>query len=261
MAILQGHGDARELLFHAPFRASLLRGDADLAQAFALRRAAFRADRGGPDRFDAVSRHLIIEDPASGVPLGTCRLRPIADGSTLQETYCAEYYDLDPLLGRRGAVIEVGRLCVAPSGAAADILRVVWAALARIVERERAGLLIGCASFAGTDPDRHRAAFDLLGRHHLGPDEIRPQGSARSIRFATDAPVAARQGLAALPPLLRSYLAMGGWVGGHAVIDDAMDTIHVFTALDVAAIPKTRRRALLSLADMMARVDAAAPHA
>ena len=47
-----------------------------------------------------------------------------------------------------------------------------------------------------------------------------------------------------MPPLLRSYLAMGGWVSDHAVVDRDLDTLHVFTGFEVRAIPEARVRAL-----------------
>ena len=35
-----------------------------------------------------------------------------------------------------------------------------------------------------------------------------------------------------MPPLLRAYLLMG-WVSDHAVIDNKLNTLHVFTGLEV----------------------------
>jgi len=48
--------------------------------------------------------------------------------------------------------------------------------------------------------------------------------------------------------LLRSYLAMGGWVSDHAVIDAQMDTLHVLTAVEIATIPPARARILRMIA-------------
>ena len=31
---------------------------------------------------------------------------------------------------------------------------------------------------------------------------------------------------------------MGGWVSDHAVVDRQMNTLHVFTGLEIAAIPR-----------------------
>ena len=51
-----------------------------------------------------------------------------------------------------------------------------------------------------------------------------------------------------MPPLLRSYLTMGGWVSDHAVVDRDLNTLHVFTGLEISAIPPARARALRMVA-------------
>ena len=50
--------------------------------------------------------------------------------------------------------------------------------------------------------------------------------------------------LKAMPPLLRSYLTMGGWVSDHAVVDRELDTLNVFTGLEIATIPEARARSI-----------------
>ena len=50
-----------------------------------------------------------------------------------------------------------------------------------------------------------------------------------------------------MPPLLRSYLLMGGRVSDHAVVDHAMNTLHVFTGLEISAIPESRKKLLRAL--------------
>ncbi|MEM8581620.1 MAG: ornithine-acyl-ACP acyltransferase, partial [Pseudomonadota bacterium] len=54
----------------------------------------------------------------------------------------------------------------------------------------------------------------------------------------------AQQGM---PPLLRTYLLMGGWVSDHAVVDQDLNTLHVFTGLEIGAIPPARARILREL--------------
>ena len=48
----------------------------------------------------------------------------------------------------------------------------------------------------------------------------------------------------AMPPLLRTYLMMGGWVSDHAVIDRDLGTLHVFTGVEIKGVPEGRVRAL-----------------
>jgi len=45
-----------------------------------------------------------------------------------------------------------------------------------------------------------------------------------------------------MPPLLRSYLVMGGWVSDHAVIDNELNTLHVFTGIEIKRVPPERAR-------------------
>jgi hypothetical protein len=41
---------------------------------------------------------------------------------------------------------------------------------------------------------------------------------------------------------------MGGWVSDHAVVDADLDTLHVFTGLEIRAVPPGRARLLRALA-------------
>ena len=66
-------------------------------------------------------------------------------------------------------------------------------------------------------------------------------------RFARSLPARApdlKAAVRGMPPLLRSYLAMGGWVSDHAVIDRDLGTLHVFTGLEISAVPAARARFL-----------------
>ena len=87
-------------------------------------------------------------------------------------------------------------------------------------------------------------------RGHLAPDQWRPEPRPAAYPYARliTATPDPRAGLLALPPLLRTYLAMGGWVSDHAVQDHDLDTLHVFTAVEIARIPPARARALRAIA-------------
>jgi hypothetical protein len=86
--------------------------------------------------------------------------------------------------------------------------------LARYVDEQNVDLLFGCSSFAGTETARYTDAFALLTERHLAPARWLPQVKApRVIRFAQG--LAGRvpdvkNALRAMPPVLRSYIAMGG---------------------------------------------------
>jgi putative hemolysin len=126
-------------------------------------------------------------------------------------------------------------------------LRLIWAGVARLALASGAGRLLGCTSFPGTKPPP-APALALLAARHLGPKALRP-GHKAPETLPLPAPDAADpQATAHLPPLLRSYLAFGAWVGDHLVIDRDLGTCHIFTCLEITALPEARKRALLRLA-------------
>lgn len=241
------------------YLARLADGPADMARVQALRWAAFLGGRGltdpsgggsrlDQDRFDARCLHLLVEDATSGPdapPLATFRLMLMQDARQAAQSYSAQFYGLAPMAALDGPVAELGRFCARPGLSDPDVLRLAWGALARLVADARAGWLFGCSSLPGADPVMHRAALSALGQGHMGPPHLRPLRAApETVDLGAGEGAAS---MAGVPPLLRSYLSLGGWVSDHAVIDRRLDTMHVFTALDVAAIPPARRRLLLGV--------------
>lgn len=229
---------------------------ADLTAAQALRylcfveQAGLKARPGGLDQdgFDAQCQHLLIFDEQTGALAGCCRLMVLRNGADISHSYAAQTYDLSRLHAYPGCMVELGRFCVDPSASNADVLRVAWGALARFVDDKGVQLLFGCASFPGTDAGPYRAAFDRLAAKHLAPAQWQPQiKAANVVRFDATASNAAA-GPMIMPPLLKTYLAMGGWVSDHAVIDTDMNTLHVFTGVEINAIPAGRARALRAVA-------------
>lgn len=226
---------------------------ADVARAQALRGRAFRGGRcSDADAYDGCCRHLLIEERASGTLVATSRLRAFRSGAEAGLSYAAQYYDLAPLSAFPDAMVELGRFCLHPERHDPDILRLAWGAITACVDRERAGMLFGCVSFRGTDAAAYPDAFAALRAGHLGPARWLPGIKAgRVVRFGQwpeARPADPRAALAQMPPLLRSYLAMGGWVSDHAVVDAGLDTIHVFTALEVGRVPAARSRSLRLIA-------------
>jgi putative hemolysin len=238
--------------------------EADLRRAQKLRWQCFLARSRGAedpsgsldsDAHDALCRHVLIEEARSGDLVCCFRILPFSGGAEITRSYSAQYYNLSSLEGYQGKLVELGRFCIHPEANDPDILRLAWATLADYVEAEGVGLLFGCSSFIGTEPETYADAFAMLRERHLAPKRWLPRVKAPQVfRFARALGLARpdpRKAMAAMPPLLRSYLAMGGWVSDHAVVDPQMNTLHVFTGLEISAIPAKRRRFLRggSLAD------------
>lgn len=228
--------------------------DGDLRAAQRLRQLAFHPEAQPTDAasldsdgFDPLCTHVLVEDLRDETLVGCFRVLEISDGQQIGQSYSAQYYDLSPLSGFAGPMIEIGRFCIHPDRHDPDILRLAWAALTRHVDAQGIEMMFGCSSFRGTDQGRYLDTFAMLKANHLAPLEWRPKIKAPEVyhfgarlRRTPDR----RRGLQTMPPLLRSYLMMGGWVSDHAVIDTQMNTLHVFTALEIRAIPDARKRLL-----------------
>ena len=225
-------------------------GPADLAAAQALRARSFGLNALlDNDPFDAQSTHILVEDTTDGALVCCYRLLAL-DGDSLAQSYAAQYYELDALKAFGGRMLELGRFCIAPDRCDPDILRVAWAAMTDVVDRNGVQLLFGCSSFAGVEPETYLDAFAVLRARHLAPNRWLPGVKAPNVyRYAARLrrKPDAKKAMLRMPPLLRTYLMMGGWVSDHAVVDHQMKTLHVFTGLEIGAIPDNRKRLLRAL--------------
>jgi putative hemolysin len=240
------------MLARGRYEARMARGPADLAAAQALRHRAFHGTPGRDhDAFDARCRHILVEERATGRLVCCYRVLRLPGGAAIGESYSAQFYDLSALAGYAGPLLEMGRFCIDPHVHDADVLRIAWGALTRLVDAEGVTLLFGCASFPGTEHAPYDDAFAVLKARHLAPRRWLPRIKAPQVfRFAARlrrAPDPERA-MRVMPPLLRTYLMMGGWVSDHAVVDPQMNTLHVFTGVEIAAIPPARKRLLRAVA-------------
>lgn len=192
------------------------------------------------DRFDAVADHLLVVDHAIGPGpegvVGTYRLIRAAAAAKAGGFYSADEYDLSAVLAFPGLVMELGRSCVDARYRNRAVMQLLWRGIAAYVFRHGVGLMFGCASLPGTDPDALAVELTYLYTHHLAPPELRPRAvPARYVqmRRMDPAALAPMRALAALPPLIKGYLRLGGFVGDGAVIDRQFNTV------DVAIVVKT----------------------
>ncbi|WP_050930057.1 GNAT family N-acetyltransferase [Aestuariivita boseongensis] len=223
----------------------------DLAAAQALRTRAFHTDHPDSDPFDSICAHVLIEDTGTGRIVCCFRMLVLDGGAELARSYSAQFYDLEALQGFPGRMVEMGRFCIDPDCPDPDILRVAWGAMTAFVDENGVGMLFGCSSFAGTETAEYLDAFAMLRARHLAPKRWLPRVKAPDVfRFAARLrrKPDVKKAMLRMPPLLKTYLAMGGWVSDHAVVDRQMNTLHVFTGVEIEAIPPARKRLLRAVA-------------
>ncbi len=240
------------LLSKGRYQARLAQTERDVVAAQALRTLAFETVEADVDAFDEACAHVMVEDLQADGRLVCCfRMLSMQSGEDIGRSYSAQFYDLSSLEGFTGRMVEMGRFCIHPDWTDPDILRVAWGAMTAYVDQNGIEMLFGCSSFAGTETEEYLDAFAMLKHRHLAPKPWLPRVKAPDVfRFAAKLRRRpdAKKAMLRMPPLLRTYLMMGGWVSDHAVVDRHMNTLHVFTGLEVGAIPPARKRLLRSLA-------------
>jgi len=184
------------------------------------------------DQFDTDCDHLLVLDHGRGTDsvVGTYRLIRRDMAARLGGFYSAKEFDISPVVLHPGEILELGRSCVDPAYRNRSAMQLLWSGIAAYVFHYDVVLMFGCASLPGTDADALSVPLSYLHRYHLAPPALRPRALAdRYVEMCRLRPCAidASRGMAALPPLIKGYLRLGGFVGDGAVVDEQFNTIDV----------------------------------
>ncbi len=197
---------------------------------------ASKLDRDG---YDAICDHLLVTDGDQAV--GTYRLLRQESLGPGQDFYSQGEFDLAPLLLAKPNLnfLELGRSCVLAEYRTKRIIEVLWQGIWDYVRAHKLDVMIGCASLGGTDTDQLGNQLAYLHHNHLAPADWRvqahPNQHTAMDKIAADQ-VDAKAALKAIPPLVKGYLRLGGYIGEGAVIDRQFNTTDVMIILPVAAI-------------------------
>ena len=197
--------------------------------------AEIAAKRRDFDSFDKVCDHLLVLDRRRGEGpegiVGTYRLIRRSAAAKMGRFYSSAEYDIQPMIDYPGEVLELGRSCIEKDARNTATMQMLWRGIALYAFHYNIQVMFGCASFPGTDPSQQALPLSYLYHHHLAPPEIRVRALAsRCVKMDVLAPGTydARKAMARVPPLIKGYLRLGGFVGDGAVIDPEFNTTDVF---------------------------------
>lgn len=232
--------------------ARLAATEADIDAAQALRYRVFYEERRAKpspeaasrrrdtDGFDAVCDHLLVIDrerpDLEGGVVGTYRLLRRTSAERHTGFYSADEYDISRICAYPGEILELGRSCVDAAHRTRPTMQLLWRSIATYVFHYDIGLMFGCASLPGTDPRALRLELSYLYHYHLAPPALRPvalPGRRVDMCQMDESEISPREALTRLPPLIKGYLRLGGFVGDGAVVD------RQFNTTDVSIIVKT----------------------
>jgi putative hemolysin len=192
------------------------------------------------DSFDDFCDHLLVFDEERGAGpdavVGTYRVMRREGAARRGQFYTSDEYEIDSLIAYPGEILELGRSCVDPTYRSGATMQLLWRGIAEYVFYHDISIMFGCASLPGTDPDQLRMPLAYLHHHHLAPPALRTRAVPEryvSMDLLPAERVKISEARQALPPLIKGYLRLGGFVGDGAVVD------HEFGTTDVCVVVKT----------------------
>jgi len=201
---------------------------------------AMAADRRDFDAYDDVAHHLLVIDHARGkgpqAVVGTYRLIQRDGAAKIGAFYSASEYDIAKVEAHPGAILELGRSCVAGPYRSGGTMQLLWRGIAAYLFHHDIEIMFGCASLPGIDPAKHALPLSYLYHFHRAPDGLCPRALPEryvDMRMIAKDDIDQRAALLRLPPLIKGYLRLGGFVGDGAVVDPQFHTT------DVCVIVKT----------------------
>jgi putative hemolysin len=198
------------------------------------------ASRRDFDAYDDVCDHLLVLDRRRGEGpegiVGNYRLIRRAAAEKIGRFYSAAEYDIGPMVTYPAEVLELGRSCIDKSARNTATMQMLWRGIALYSFHYNIQVMFGCASLPGTDPQALAQQLTYLHQHHLAPPEIRVRALPEryvEMNLLEAGSYDPRKAMARVPPLIKGYLRLGGYIGDGAVID------HQFNTTDVFIIVKT----------------------
>ncbi|MDH6129717.1 GNAT family N-acetyltransferase [Kitasatospora sp. GP82] len=239
----------------SPYTVTVTRAHEDVRRAQRLRHEVFAGELGAVlphgdegldiDEFDEWCDHVTVRHEATGDIVGTCRVLLPERAAEFGRCYAESEFDLTSLMPLRERLVETGRSCVRADHRNGTVFALLWGGLARHLERtgHAASWLAGCVSVPLDDDGVSiAAAWELARAGHQAPpsygvtpivpwpvhDGERRRDETTAVR-AVPGRATAVQGT--VPPLLRWYLRMGGWVCGPPAWDADFKVADLFVLL------------------------------
>jgi len=234
-------------------KAQRLRFEVFYKEMAAIADARTRIKKRDEDQYDPICDHLLVVDkaveratkrpwPKRSKVVGTYRvlLQDVAEKN--QGFYTQGEYDIAPLIERKRAThtfMELGRSCVLKPYRNKRTVELLWQGLWNYIREQRANVMIGCASFPGTDPKEHALALSFLHHFSRAPDEwlvsAHPDIKV-DMNMIPKEEINPKEALKGMPPLIKGYLRLGCYIGDGAVVDKQFGTTDVLIVLPLEAI-------------------------
>ena len=207
------------------------------------------------DKIDKFADHLIVIDKKrksiKNKIVGTYRLIRGDVALSFGGFYTSSEFDLTNILNsyKHKQILELGRSCVHKDYRNGTTMKLLWKAIAEYIKLYDIKVLLGCASFPGTDVQEFSKELSYLRSNFSLPEEI----SVNSL-LDNNYPVCIKNNInesdirtfAKLPPLIKGYLRVGGRVSDSFFVDYDFNTIDLCVIVQTVNIDEKYKNKFLN---------------
>ena len=207
------------------------------------------------DKVDKFADHLIVIDKnRKGIKnkiVGTYRLIRGDITAHCGGFYTSSEFDLSKILNsyENNKILELGRSCVHQDYRNGTIMNLLWKAIAEYVKLYDIKILLGCASFHGTDVMKYTNELSYLRKNFSLPDELSVKSLDSKIYPAyteIDSNNNDLRTFVKLPPLIKGYLRVGGKVSHDCYVDYKFNTIDLCVIVNTNNIDEKYKKKYLN---------------
>ena len=183
------------------------------------------------DEIDPYCDHIMIVDATRDLVVGTYRLLLGSRAEKGIGFYAEREFEISDLKRLKGEKLELGRACVHRDYRGSTVLSLMWAGIARYVERYHVNYLFGCGSIHTINPVIVSSIYSYLKNRNLAEDVCRITPLKAVPGFSADTPP--DKGIFAkhMPSLLTAYLRLGARIQGEPAFDEEFGVSDFFVLL------------------------------
>ncbi len=207
------------------------------------------------DKVDKFADHLIVIDKnRKGIKnkiVGTYRLLRGDIAAHCSGFYTSSEFDLSKIFNsyKNYQILELGRSCVHKDYRNGSIVNLLWKAIAEYVKLYDIKILLGCASFHGTDVMKYTNELSYLRKNFSLPDELSVTSLDPKIYPSyteVNSNTKDLRTFVKLPPLIKGYLRTGGKVSHDFFVDYKFNTIDLCVIVETDNINEKYKKKYLN---------------
>lgn len=199
------------------------------------------------DKFDKISKHLIVIDKNKNMIVGTYRLLFGLDAKQIG-FHSEKIFDISNIKKINEQSLELGRSCIHPDYRNSSVVNLLWNAIAWQVKKHNIKYIFGCPRLGLTNSKEVSEVFNLLKNKYYAQDKFRvyplPKNTFRDLDEGLEIGNP-RMAFRKLSPLIKGYLHIGALVCGYPAIYLELGTVVLFMLLPTDKMVGAYRRHFL----------------